>query len=58
LIEATNRKQRRFYQLWLAMTEKTKTMNICRQVSNIFLLLNFAIKSVADVGLIIDPEEK
>ncbi len=40
------------------MTEKTKTMNICRQVSNIFLLLNFAIKSVADVGLIIDPEEK
>jgi hypothetical protein len=58
LIEATTRKQRRFYQLWLAITEKTNTMNMCRQVPDIFLLLNFAIKSVADVGFMIDPEEK
>ncbi len=40
------------------MTEKTKTMKVCRQVSDIFLLLNFAIKSVADVGFIIDPEDE
>ena len=40
--------QKRFYQRWLGMTEKTRLLNECKLVGNAFSILNLAIKSVSD----------
>jgi hypothetical protein len=40
--------KRRFYNRWKSITEKTRLMNECRQITSLFQTLNFAIKSVAD----------
>ena len=43
--------QKKMYNRWLGITERTKLLNECRLVSNLFTTLNFAIKSVADCAL-------
>ena len=43
--------QKKMYNRWLGITERTRLMNECRLVSNLFTTLNFAIKSVADCAL-------
>lgn len=43
--------QKKFYNRWLNITEKTKLLNECKLVSNVFSSLNFAIKSVSDIAL-------
>ena len=44
--------QKKFYNRWLAITEKTKLLNECKLVSSVFASLNFAIKSVADIAFV------
>ena len=43
--------QKKFYQRWMSITEKTKLINECKLVTNVFSSLNFIIKSVADNAL-------
>ena len=38
--------QKKLYQRWLTITEKTKLINECKIVGNVFLTINQAIKSV------------
>jgi hypothetical protein len=40
--------QKKMYNRWNGITERTRLMNECRLVSHIFSNINFAIKSVAD----------
>ena len=40
--------QKKMYGRWLNITDRTRLMNECRLVSNIFSNINFTIKSVAD----------
>ncbi len=44
--------QKKLYNRWKSITEKTRLMNECRQITSIFQTLNFAIKSVADLAFI------
>ena len=44
--------QKKFYNRWLSITEKTKLLNECKLVSSVFASLNFAIKSVADIAFV------
>ena len=48
LINMTMGGQKRLYQRWLSITEKSKLINECKLVNNIFNTLNQAIKSVSD----------
>ena len=48
LINATMGGQKKMYNRWSNITERTRLMNECRQVTNLFSTINFAIKSVAD----------
>ena len=48
MINATAGGQKKMYNRWLNTTEKTRLMNECRLVSNIFSSVNFVIKSVSD----------
>ena len=48
MFERCKSKQKRFYQRWLGITEKTRLLNECRLIGNIFSNINFAIKSVTD----------
>ena len=48
LINSTMGGQKKMYGRWLNITDRTRLMNECRLVSNIFSNINFAIKSVAD----------
>ena len=48
LINATAGGQKRMYNRWFGITEKTRLMNECRLVSSIFSSVNFVIKSVSD----------
>ena len=43
--------QKKFYNRWLGITEKTKLLNECKLVSSVFASLNFAIRSVSDIAL-------
>jgi len=52
LINTTMGGQKKMYNRWLGITERTRLLNECRLVSNLFSTLNFAIKSVADVALL------
>ena len=52
LISTTMGGQKKFYNRWLNITDKTKLLNECRLVSNIFASLNFAIKSVSDIAFV------
>ena len=36
------------YGRWLNITDRTRLMNECKQVANLFSTINFAIKAVAD----------
>ena len=40
--------QKRFYQRWLGITEKSRLLNECRLIGNVFSNINLAIKSVTD----------
>ena len=44
--------QKKFYNRWLSITEKTKLLNECKLVSSVFASLNFAIKSVSDIAFV------
>ncbi len=44
--------QKKLYNRWKSITEKTRLMNECRQITSMFQTLNFAIKSVADLAFI------
>ena len=48
LIDTTMGGQKRLYQRWINITEKTKLINECRLIGNIFSTLNAVIKSVSD----------
>ena len=52
LINVTEGGQKKFYNRWLSITEKTKLLNECKLVSSVFASLNFAIKSVADIAFV------
>ena len=51
LINVTMGGQKKFYNRWLGITEKTKLLNECKLVSSVFASLNFAIRSVSDIAL-------
>ena len=44
--------QKKLYNRWKSITEKTRLMNECKQITSMFQTLNFAIKSVADLAFI------
>ena len=44
--------QKKMYNRWLTITDRTRLMNECKQVSSVFSTLNFAIKSVADIAFL------
>ena len=48
LINTTMGGQKKMYGRWLNITDRTRLMNECKQVSNLFSTINFAIKAVAD----------
>ena len=48
LINTTMGGQKKMYGRWFNITERTRLMNECKQVSNFFSTVNFAIKAVAD----------
>ena len=48
LINTTTNSRKRFYSRWLRMTEKQRLINECKRVNNVFSLISFSIKSVAD----------
>ena len=48
--------QKKMYNRWHAITEKTKLMNECKSVANVFSTLNYVIKSVVD-NAFIDTKE-
>ena len=48
MINTTSGGQKRMYTRWSAITERTRLMNECKSVSNMFSSLNFVIKSVSD----------
>ena len=48
LINTTEGGQKKLYNRWVSITERTKLMNECKEVANIFASLNFSLKSVSD----------
>ena len=50
LINVTEGGQKKFYNRWLNITEKTRLLNECKLVTNVFQSLNFAIRSVSDIA--------
>ena len=50
LINTTMGGQKKMYARWVNITERSRLMNECKEVSNLFLTLNFAIKSVTDTA--------
>ena len=50
--------QKKMYNRWHAITEKTRLMNECRLVTNLFSTLNYSIKSVIDNAFIENRETK
>ena len=56
MINTTAGGQKRYFNRWLSITEKTKMMNECREVSNIFSSLSYTIKSVSD-NAFLDPKD-
>ena len=40
------------YNRWNTITQRTKLMNECRQVNDVFSTLNFTIKSICDNAFI------
>ena len=40
--------QKRFYQRWLRITQKTHLLKECKLIGNMFGTINLAIKSVTD----------
>ena len=52
LIDCTQGGQKKLYNRWKLLTEKTKLMNECRQMNNVFQTLFFVIKSTADLAFV------
>ena len=48
--------QKKMYNRWHSITEKTRLMNECKEVSNMFSTLNFVIKAVVDNAFIENRE--
>ena len=48
LINTTAGGQKKLFNRWVSITERTKLMNECKEVANIFASLNFSLKSVSD----------
>ena len=56
LIECTMGGQKKLYNRWRSMTEKSKLMSECKLMTGLFQTLNYAIKSVAD-NVFLDNKE-
>ncbi|MDV7394956.1 hypothetical protein RZS08_26460, partial [Arthrospira platensis SPKY1] len=52
LIDTTMGGQKKLYNRWKSITEKTRLMNECKQITSLFQTLNLAIKSVADFAFV------
>ena len=48
LINVTHGGQKKLYNRWVSITERTKLMNECKEVSSVFASLNNVVKSVSD----------
>ena len=48
LIDTTMGGRKKFYSRWSSLTEKSKLVNECKLIANLFASLNFTIKSVSD----------
>ena len=48
LINVTMSGQKKFYQRWLNITDKSKLLNECKIIGNVFNTINLLIKSVTD----------
>ena len=48
LVHITAGGQKRMYNRWVSITERTKLMNECKEVAAIFASLNFSVRSVSD----------
>ena len=52
LIDCTQGGQKKMYNRWKSMTEKSKLMNECKQMSNLLQTLFFVMKSNADIAFV------
>ena len=52
LINVTASGQKKMYSRWNATAQRTKLINECRQVNDVFSTLNFTIKSICDNAFI------
>ena len=52
LIDTTMGGQKKLYNRWKSITEKTRLMNECKLLTSMFSTLNLAIKSVADLAFV------
>ena len=50
LIDVTMGGQKKFYQRWMAMTEKSKLIRECQLINQFFSTLNLSIKSISDIA--------
>ena len=50
MIDVTAGGQKKLYNRWKLLTEKSKLMNECRQMNSAFQTLFFVIKSTADLA--------
>ena len=48
IINITQGDQKRMYNRWVKITERSKLMNECKEVASIFANLNFTVKSISD----------
>src|SRR5690349_23504589 len=44
--------QKKLYNRWKSITEKTRLMNECKLLTSMFSTLNLAVKSVADLAFV------
>ena len=52
LIETTQGGQKKLFNRWKNLTEKTKLMSECKQVNSVFQTLFYVIKSTADLAFV------
>ena len=50
LIDTTMGGQKKFYQRWMNITEKSKLIKECQLISQFFNTLNLSIKSISDIA--------
>ena len=52
LISMTMGGQKKFYNRWIGITEKSRLLAECKLVTSVFSSINYAIKSVTDTALL------